>query len=388
MPEDNEGWGERPSWYPPGDPWPPTTSAPDEGAPAATIEFPTTTGAEEMSRTELRSYLKFFLGADLPITVEDLYDTANKIKDLNESWATWTGPFAGPYSPEYFKKTIGPAVNTLMAYGQEYFDKLAGAGAQDSVQAGQYRAAFDIFDELLRPAVPSIEQVPTPEEFLKDFNTSFSTTMEGMRVESARLAKGDTINNPNLLSQEEIDFAQNVMRPELMNQYLGELGRFAEHGISPFTLSEVSPAARGMAPGSEAQQAMEAAVGPGVQEPTRIREELRAEQVIPPKVVPAGETTGGTMARAGEAMTQEQEWQAQQEGLQRRAADLRAYAQAAGTGTPREFQAIPRLMPMDFLKRQLTAQQIKTAYAGSAQGAQQPRAGQAPAGFVSSPRRV
>jgi hypothetical protein len=298
---------------------------------------PAETSGEEMTRGELRQFLKTYLGMDLPVTIEDLYDVASALKILDTQLA---GSEKLPFVGTIISKLRGAVVNTLVRYGQEYFGN----------QGPQLQSAYTIFSELLRPPQPTIEKRQTAEEFLSDFNQGFRQTVEEMRAAGK-------------ISGREAEFAYNILRPQYLNRYLAELGKFAEAGASPFALKEVTREERGVAPGTTAGEALTAALGEGVKEPTRIREEISATA--------APGATGAATASAQ---------------VTRRATELQEQVENIGRGVPREFIALPRIMPMDFLKN-LTAEEIKLAYAGSAEGGGRGTT-PAPAGFASSVRRV
>ncbi len=342
-------WGDKPSWWPEGEPWPPTGgTGTDEGQGGTTFTFPPETkDTNDMSRGELRSFLTQF-GLDLPVTMEDLYETANFLKSLQAQASVWEAnpPMVlapGKTITDIYGPLIQRAASKLMTYGVEYL----------GTQGAQAQSAYTIFSELIRPPQPMVEKKPTAEEFLSDFDQGFRQTVEGMRAAGT-------------ISGAEAEFAYNNLRPQFYNKYLAELGKFAEAGASPFALREVTRGERGVAPGTTAGKALEGAVGAGVQEPTRVREEISTTAA-------PGATGGATAAAQAE----------------RRITELREQVENVGQGVPKEFIALPRLMPADFLGQQLSPESIRLAYAGSAEGGgARKQAGQAPSGFTSSVRRV
>ena len=316
----------------------------DEGI---TINLPPTAAAEGMSRGELRWWLKTFAGVDLPITTSDLYDTAERLQALLEMAPTFQGLFSklpslvGARPLALFEDQIRQTASTLRRYGQE----VIGASGPQAQQA------FTIFSELIRPPTPQIAKKPTAEEFLSDFDQAFRTHIEGMREAGE-------------ISGEEAEFAYRELRSDFMNRYMAKLSEFAEAGASPFELREVTRGERGIAPGTTAGKALTAARGVGVEEPTRVREEIAA--VAPPEAGPAE----GAAAQ-----------------VERRAVELREQVEEVGLGVPREFISLPRFMPAQFLGEEISAESIRLRYAGSIEGAGR-GARPAPPGFVSAPRRV
>lgn len=280
------------------------------------------------SREDLR---KLFadLGWDisLPTTLGDLEEIGKALRDAeaeydkiiagqamgDDSWGrdaagnALTGPYTNPAIATLGK--IYNLKNKLYAYAGEYF------GSQGQT----------IVSRTLRPPVPEVAKLPTPEEFLGGFEEAYATHIEGLS-----------------LSAEEKKFAYDTMRNETYQKYMAKLGGFAQAGLSPFTLKEVTRAERGIGADTAAGAALDKALGPGVTEPT-------------------------TVTGTGE--------------------EVSAALDKAGQGVPREFTTVARLMPSDFLAQTLSPIAIKTAFAGSAEGAGK-TARRVPSGFVSNPKRV
>jgi hypothetical protein len=102
---------------------------------------------------------------------------------------------------------------------------------------------------------------------------------------------------------------------QVYQQYLNALGNYARFGVSPFELKEIDRLAQpGAGPGEAAAKgALEASLGPGVKEPTMI---------------------SGTSKSVSEQ------------------------AQQLGSGVPREFAALPRVNPLQFLRQTMTPELI------------------------------
>lgn len=300
---------------------------------------------EDIAREDLRDLLAFF-GYDLPVTLGDIETVALEIvkaqRDYEFLLESQREIGESPRLLEVGRRKLGELGQKFRTYAEEKFG---------GTQALQTSRAFTIFSELLRPARPSIEEKPTPEEFLKDFGNAFSLHIEGMR------SAGE-------ISGAEADFAYNTLRRQVFEGYTAKLGEFAQAGVSPFALKEVTRGERGVAPGTVAGKALEAAVGPGVAEPTRIREEIGAE-AAPEAAVGAGAA----------------------EQVERRTVELREAVEDIGAGVPREFVTMPRVMPQEFIEEILSAESIRLRYAGSLEGGGR-GARPAPPGFKSSPRRV
>jgi len=282
----------------------PTIPPADEGG-GIEINLPPS-AAEGMTRSELRWWLKTFAGIDLPLTTADLYDAAERLRAIME-----VGPVLGPAflalpsgaGVQTYEEAVMRAAATLQRYGQEVIE----------ASGPQAQQAFAIFSELMRPPTPQIAKIPTAEEFMGDFDQAFRTHIEGMR-------------EAGKISGEEAEFAYRELRSDFLNRYLAKLSEFAEAGESPFALREVTRGERGIAPGTTAGKALTAARGVGVEEPTRIHEEIAA-------TAPAGAAAG---AGAGAQ-------------VQRRAVELQEMVEDIGLGIPKEFPSLPRLMPAQFL---------------------------------------
>ena len=301
----------------------------DEEKTAAELAAEAAAGKDDgtFSREDLRKlFADLGWNIDLPTTLSDLETIGKALRDAeaeydkiiagqvgDDSWGrdaagnALTGPYTNPAIA-----TLGKIYNLkekLYAYAGQYF----GSQGQTTVS------------RTLRPPVPEVAKLPTPEEFLGGYEEAFSTHVEGLG-----------------LSAEEKKFAYDVLRNETYQKYMAKLGGFAKAGLSPFTLKEVSREERGVGTGTAAGAALDKALGPGVTEPT-------------------------TVTGTGE--------------------EVSAALDKAGQGVPREFTTIPRLTPSDFLAQSLSPIDIKTAFAGSAEGAGK-TARRIPAGFVSNPKRV
>lgn len=343
MADDNGIPTEKPSWWPPDQPWPPGSGGADENASTTMLPPPPTSTTEnKMTRGELRDFLKFFTGQDLPATAEDLYNAANSLKGLLSVQGQFASiPFFGGALAKGIQPFIVRAARTLQAYGMDYFGS----------QAPQAQSAYAIFSELMRPPQPSVEKKQTAEEFLGDFDQGFRQSVEGLRTAGKITGK-------------EAEFAYNNLRTKYLNAYLADLGKFAEAGQSPFALQEVTRAERGIAEGTTAGNAVTAALGKGVEEPTRIRKEISTTAA-----------PGATGAATAGAQVEQQ------------ATALREQVENIGQGVPKEFISLPRVMPMTFLEGKLSATTIKLAYAGSEEGGGRTTRA-SPGGFASSTRRV
>jgi hypothetical protein len=193
--------------------------------------------------------------------------------------------------------------------------------------------------EILRPAAPNVQKLPTAEEFLGDFQNAFATHITNMKASGS-------------LTPQEAEFATNQLQNDYLQKYTGKLGQLAAAGVQPYTLGEVTREQRGTASGTPAGNALDLAYGKGVTEPTTIS-----------------------------ASSGPKEQQSAGNKVSMQAAEI-------GTGVPQEFTSTAVIKPLDFLQQQLTPASIKLAYAGSQYGAGKVQYGQAPPGFISSPRRA
>jgi hypothetical protein len=276
-------------------------------------------------------------GIALPTTTGDLYSLAEQIMAL-EAEADRLDASSGMGWQAEMPPGLSLADQQTWAFNNTSYGPSTPAGYAKrqlaaKLKEGLFAMAGQLFgsqgqtivSRTLRPPVPSVAKLPTPEEFLGGYEEAFATHVEGLG-----------------LSAEEKKFAYDVMRNETYQKYMSKLGEFAKAGLSPFTMKEVSRAERGVGADTAAGAAMDKALGPGVTEPT---------------------TVSGTGEEVSKAMD------------------------AAGQGVPREFTTVPRLMPSDFLAQLLSPIAIKTAFAGSAEGALK-TSRRIPAGFVSNPKRV
>lgn len=274
--------------------------------------------------TALREFLRS-MGIPLPATQADLYTIAEELQRQQGLLNQAQGMLG---SGSFLDKLMGAgqfasAANKLTLLNQQLFNyagEMFGSGSSQQ-QSISY---------LLRPPEPSIQKLPTPEEFLGDFQNAFATHIEELR-------------SSKQISNEAADFATNQLQSAYMAKYTAKLGELAKAGVSPYTLGEVTREQRGTAPGTPAGSALDAALGQGVTTPTTIS------------------------------------------GI---SSDVSKQASDIGTGVPQEFTAQARIKPLDFLQQMLSPTSIELAYAGSQYGAGKPKYGAAPAGWVSGSRRA
>ena len=321
---------------PPNPPTPVPTPAPAQPpAGESWADYTAPTDSELSARDELRrAFAELGWDIDLPASLADLENTAKDFNDaqaqldkLEQTLAAGGGPTSR------FNTFTGGAFGRVLSTAQLLTarQKVQTLAAQLYTYAGEYFGSLGqtIVSRTLRPPVPDVTKLPTPEEFLGDYSTAYATHIEGMR-------------KAGQLTSEEADFANNVMKNDLYQQYMARLGEFAKSGISPFVQKEISREERGIGAGTAAGAALDKALGPGVQEPTT--------------VTGTGEEVSAAMDKAGQ-------------------------------GVPKEFTSVARLSPLDFLSGNLSVTDIKVKYAGSPEGAGK-TARRVPAGFVSNPRRV
>ena len=293
-------------------------------------------GDDELSpRDELRrAFVELGWDIDLPTTLADLENTAKEFNDaqaqlnkLEQSIAAGGGPTSR------FNSITGGAFGRVLSTAQLLTarQKVQTLGEQLYSYAGSYFGSQGqtVVSRILRPAIPDVAKLPTPEEFLGGYEEAFATHIEGLKKAGG-------------LTNEEAQFAYDTMRNETYQKYMARLGEFARAGTSPFVQKEVSREERGIGAGTAAGAAMDKALGPGVAEPT---------------------TVTGTGEEVSAAMD------------------------AAGQGVPKEFTSVARLSPLDFLSGNLSISDIKVKYAGSPEGALKSIRG-APAGYTANPRRV
>lgn len=298
-------------------------------------------GGGETDREALRRELAA-LGIDLPVTLGEVQQIANQLSgmrfnvakteaELNQLLEQAAGGLSSKQLQDIARKR--EELNSLRTqldgvngrfrdYAVDYFklDK----------ESGMARSLFREESVLLRPERPRIEKLPTPEEFMGEFNNAFSTFSTGI---AGRL----TLAEERYLREE--------LRPMMFERYVGALGDIAKRGESPFILKEATREERGIALGMPAGEALQAAVGPGVSEPTRIT---------------AGGPTRIETAGSPEEMLQKQLAQAQDVDA------ARQQIEETGTGVPREFIALPKIAPLDFLQQTFSEQSIRILAAGAA----------------------
>lgn len=297
---------------------------------------PTEEGDGDFGREELRRLFadlgwEFPLPtslADLQSVGEQLRTTLDRIDKLEASAAAGWGDEPDAVREQAKLWGLAPpgtaALSSERAKAQALAEKLYGYAGQYFGTQGQ-----TIISRTLRPPVPDVAKLPTPEEFLGGYEEAYATHIEGLQK------AGD-------ITAEEVKFAYDTMRNESYQKYMARLGEFAKAGTSPFTMKEISREERGIGAGTAAGAALDKALGPGVAEPT-------------------------TLTGTGE--------------------EVSAAMDKLGQGVGKEFTTVPRLSPIEFLGEVLSPTAIKIKYAGSPEGAGR-TARRVPAGFVSSPRRV
>lgn len=257
--------------------------------------------------------------ADLMVVAQQLRDQIDAFNQAYPNGPMTGGGVLGTIGYGVARKNIQNLQDQLIGMAEELWPSAYGQGS--TAQQVSY---------VLRPPAPSIEKLPTAEEFLGDYQNAFSTQVSDLR------ASGQ-------LTSQEADFATNQLQSKFLQMYTGKMGDLAKSGVSPYTLGEVTREQRGTASGTPAGNALDAAYGTGVTTPT---------------------TLTGTSA------------------------DVTAQTGEIGTGVAQEFTSQPVIKPLDFLQQTMTAASIKLAYAGSQYGAGKPVYGAAPAGWVSGPRRA
>lgn len=312
------------------------------------------------------------LGVNLPINMTDVQGAADRITQIQGEAGEQTLALMQQLLTNPFDVGALEAIRQRINNLTDLQDQIAGAGemfqeyaldyfgpggpggpkqaAKEGGTVGPLQDIFKEFSELIRPPVPKVARLPTAEEFMADFDNAFATKLEGIGGLNPEMAR----------------FARTEMAPMLLSKYTARLGDIAKTGQSPFYLTEVSREQRGIGPGSPAGQALEAALGPGVQTPTRISAggPTRIE-TVPGGTV--GSDEGLLALREGQQseMLQRKLSQVQQiEAAQRQIEDI-------GQGIPREFIALPKIMPTQVLDELLTEQSIKVAFEGSRRGAGQ-----------------
>ena len=269
----------------------------------------------------LRDWLRS-IGIPMPATTEDLMNVGaelqRQLQTLDNLGRTMDSmPFGTGVA-------FRPIYNTLKGRAQGLADTLMAFAGEKFGTQGEKAISY-----LLRPSEPSVQKLPTPEEFLSDYQTAFASHIEGLRANKQ-------------ISNEAATFATNELQSRYLEKYTARLAEFAKAGVSPYELSEISREQRGVGAGTPAGEALDKALGPGVTEPTTIT------------------------------------------GL---SADVAKQAQDIGTGVGREFTSQVRIKPLDFLLENMTPSSIELAYAGSQYGAGK-SSRPAPAGWASGSRRA
>lgn len=345
----------------------------------------TTTGTADPSHDDLRKVLGMY-GISLPInpTPAELEAIAKKIVGLQGQLRDAQAAMAkaGLNNPNLLTQwtNIAKISSDLSDAGQQFqtyagqyaseYDKThPKQGQLESTTVSDMNTLFKQFQTLTRPAVPQVARLPSPEEFLSDFNTAYDTVYNEANLEGAGL------------SPEERDWAKSEYKASMLQRYTGEMGKIAQSGQSPFFLSEVGFNQR--YPG-EAGSAMEAARGPGPAygQPTVTTAGMNGIVSQPGGTIP-GEHFGVPFLNLNEIAAREK--QAQEVGDTRTAQEMSMLRmqlgqetdiQAAqlrvdemGSGTPRDFVALPKIDPTQWLSVNLDPAQIKLEYEGSRTGA-------------------
>lgn len=305
-------------------PPPKATMSPETPAQAAAriaAAQPTSSTRTSAENQELREWLRQN-GFPMPVSTEDMMNVAAELRKQIDAVNKAQGLLgSGSFLDRlYGAGSFAKATNKMNLLSQQltsYAGEFFGVQGEKSVSL------------LLRPPEPSVQKLPTAEEFLGDYQNAFATHIEGLR-------------SGGQLSNEEADFATNQLQNEYLQKYTARMGELAKTGVSPFTLGEITREQRGVGAGTPAGAALDKALGPGVKEPTTIS------------------------------------------GL---AADVSKQAQDIGTGVSQEFTAQAVIKPLDFLTQTLSPTSIKLAYAGSQYGAGK-SSRPAPSGWVSGSRRA
>lgn len=272
---------------------------------------------EDETRRILRQYLAPY-GIDIPMTMDELYQTVLQLQQMERilSWADQIPEF-GPLATA--KRMI------LDSFGPQYQRMQQSLMGYASDKWGETASTVTA---ILRPPVPSVEQLPTAEEYASNFDNAYSAFVEEMKGTVGPLGADWLAGN----------------RAEAMRGYTAAMMNYAKMGASPFYLKEIDrleqPAA---GPGSAAaKEALSRALGKGVEDVTEI--------------------TG-----AG--------------------AEVSAEAGRIGAGVPREFVALPRVSPEEWLRQTYPTERVKLLAA--APGAETARIRrEAYGGMVGRPRRL
>jgi len=278
-----------------------------------------TAAEDQQLRDDLRA-----IGIEMPSTTADIMNTGEALFKLRAQLDALAADMEYAIgSPRY--NALAQQYDTLSAYEKIVSSRLVAYAGEKFGESARQSVSY-----LLRPTAPDVQKLPTPVEFLSEYQTAFASHIETMR-------------SAGQISNEAARFATDQLQSEYLSKYTAKMSELAKSGVSPYTLGEVPREARGVGAGTPAGQALDKAFGAGVQEPTTI--------------------TGLS------------------EDVSKQASDI-------GTGVPREFTATPRIMPLNFLQEMLSPGSIELAYAGSQYGAGKPVYGAAPSGFKSNTRRA
>lgn len=246
---------------------------------------------------------EFDLGLEIPYTLGELADAAEKLANIRMQIAAADVNYRGELNS--LRPEEGFQIATIMSKHAGNMEGLIAQLHQAEANLIELAAAYrggsgsETISAILRPPRPSVDQLPTAEEFTGEFNNAYAMYLAEV---------GQSVGAAGRSYLEE-------QKGQIYQQYLNALGNFARFGVSPFQLKEVDRLAQPGAGAGEdaAKKALEAALGPGVKEPT---------------------TISGTPKSVAEQADQ------------------------IGSGIPREFIALPRIDPLQFLRSTLMAEQI------------------------------
>lgn len=336
-------------------------------------------------------------------TLTDISEAAGVIQALHQQ-ITDILSAGGDLTPDQ-QATLQQLQDQVATAGQQFTDyTTAYVNNLDAKTAATYVPAvqdiFQQFQQVVKPATPQVARLPTAAEFLSDFNNAWDTATNEMNLDQAGL-------DPEMKAWMHTEF-----KTQMLSKYQTALGQIAQTGQSPFNLSEVPFDQR--YPGA-AGQAMVASEGNGPAGgvpqlvtgggPTRIVT-INGQQVTVDangSVIPGGapppvdiehlQNADGTPAtptgslltsgvgsrvnptdRASILAAQTREEQTSQSNAQKLTQDqsieaAQVQADTIGHGTPRDFIALPKIMPLDFINANMTPGMVKLEYEGSRTGA-------------------
>ena len=308
---------------PSGTPTPPP-SIPPEVLQEFLNQYTSGQSSDNASRDLLRLLNEEFgLGLEIPVTLGELLDAAEALYKARSDYLSSIDPLQSSGGGFTFQDRIDPTREAKMATYRQAEDALMSLAAQ--YRGGQGAQAVTA---ILRPPRPSIEQIPTAEQFTSEFNNAFAMYRAEVRQQIG----------PTGLA------GLDAHKGDIYSQYLNALGNYARFGVSPFELKEISPLTQPGAGAGEAaaNEALKKALGEGVQDVTRL--------------------TG-----TGESVSTQ--------------------AQEIGSGVPRQFAAFPRVSPLDFLRKTYTPQRL-SLIAATPTGEDVRRGQQERGGMVIEPTRI